>query len=112
MTDDEKLPYTELARKDKLRFDAATKKVLSGHKVSKYGNPVKVQLPPLIIEGVVIKRPKPAFVRYKSMRLAENKNRPAGEQLKNLDMWKLIGEEWSKMTDTEKKPWYDQFNVD
>jgi hypothetical protein len=66
----------------------------------------------LIIEGVVVKRPKPAFVRYKSKRLAENKNRPADEQLKNLDMWKLIGEEWSKMTDTEKKPWHDQFNVE
>jgi hypothetical protein len=46
------------------------------------------------------------------MRLAENLTKTADEQLKNLDIWKLIGEEWGKMTDTDKKPWNDQFLVE
>ena len=40
------------------------------------------------------------------MRLAENRRKPADEQLNNFDIMKLIGREWRiKMTDTDKKPW-------
>ncbi len=72
MTEAEKKPFIDKAAKDKIRFQTAKGIVLGGKQLTKQGLPLKRKNALRIINGVVIKKPKNGFLRYRQMRLAEN----------------------------------------
>lgn len=114
LTEKQKAKYAELAKKDVIRFEKETKQVeTQGYFVDKNGkksfdqNIMELKFKPHVVTPQKVKSAYAFFVKEK---FAEVK---AANNCKMVtDTAPFLSAMWAKMTDAQKKPFFDQSELD
>ena len=101
LSEEEKEKYKQMHKDQDLRHAQSSPVQVSSHLVSN---------PPTETTTLVAKRPRNAYIHYKTNPEVIEKAKEQDSSLKGKSLTSYLAKKWNEMSEEEKQPWVDKYN--